>query len=672
LNPHAASVADVLSELDSRPSGLSEDEAARRLQQYGPNRFELTKPVSALKILGDQLRSIVVALLIVAAVISLTLGDWIEAVAIAVVLAINTVIGFVTELRARRAMAALLRLDVPRAFVVRGGQVHGVDAHGLVPGDVIAVNAGQQVPADGRVIEEVDLRSDEASLTGESMPVSKSTAVLPPDTPLADRTNMVYKGTTVVAGTARVLVTATGGRTEIGRIGILTGGVHEERTPLERRLDELGRRLVWLALAVAALVAVLGAFQGAPLALVIEMGIALAVAAVPEALPAVATIALAVGVSRMARRRALVRRLPAVEALGSTTVVCTDKTRTLTSGDMTVVRLWAAGQDVHLSRGDGPPAIDPSLRHAFEVAALASRGLPDSGSDATAPVSDPVDTAFLRAADLAGIDRARLAEERPPEGFIPFSSERKRMASFHRLDGVLNAYVKGAPRQVLAVAGQGPDGQPLDDGGRQKLMSVNETYARAGLRVLALAFGPVEQATETALKNLTFVGFVGLMDPPAPGVRETIGRLRGAGLRTVMLTGDQGLTAEAVGQELGVLSAETQVIDATARGVAGRVSGRAPFGVSPPSGPEKRREAEGCAAVCREVTRSEALPEAGLVDRSDVANRQDGRASGRTTSAMPFFGLTEPARRPEMLPTTNRVVQLTAVRSAANFRTALP
>jgi magnesium-transporting ATPase (P-type) len=227
LNPHAASVADVLAELDSLPSGLSEDEAARRLQQYGPNRFELTKPVSALKILGDQLRSIVVALLIVAAVISLTLGDWIEAVAIAVVLAINTVIGFVTELRARRAMAALLRLDVPRAFVVRGGQVHGVDAHGLVPGDVIAVNAGQQVPADGRVIEEVDLRSDEASLTGESMPVSKSTAVLPPDTPLADRTNMVYKGTTVVAGTARVLVTATGGRTEIGRIGILTGGVHK-------------------------------------------------------------------------------------------------------------------------------------------------------------------------------------------------------------------------------------------------------------------------------------------------------------------------------------------------------------------------------------------------------------------------------------------------------------
>jgi P-type Ca2+ transporter type 2C len=544
LDPHAASVADVLAELDSRPAGLSEDEAVRRLQQYGPNRFELTKPVSALKILGDQLRSIVVALLVVASVISLTLGDWIEAAAIAVVLAINTVIGFVTELRARRAMAALLRLDVPRALVVRGGQVHGVDAHGLVPGDVIAVSAGQQVPADGRVIEEVDLRSDEASLTGESMPVSKSTAVLPPDTPLADRTNMVYKGTTVVAGTARVLVTATGGRTEIGRIGILTGGVHEERTPLERRLDELGRRLVWLALAVAALVAVLGAFQGAPLALVIEMG-----------------IALAVGVSRMARRRALVRRLPAVEALGSTTVVCTDKTRTLTSGDMTVVRLWAAGQDVHLSRGDGPTAIDPSLRHAFEVAALASRGLTNSGSDAAAPVSDPVDTAFLRAADLVGIDHSRLVEERPPEGFVPFSSERKWMAAFHRLDGVLNAYVKGAPRQVLAVAGQGPDGQPLDDSARQKLMSVNETYARAGLRVLALAFGPVEQATEAALKNLTFVGFVGLMDPPAPGVRETIGRLRAAGLRTVMLTGDQRLTAQAVGQELGVLSAETQIID---------------------------------------------------------------------------------------------------------------
>ena len=329
----------------------------------GPNRLEAAKPVSRLKIFTDQLRSVVVALLVAAAAMSLALGERVEAVAIGVVLLINTAIGFVTELRARTAMAALLRLDVPRAFVVRGGHLLALDAHALVPGDVVEINAGQRVPADGRLLDGTDLRTDEAALTGESLPVSKTVAAVAADTPLADRTNMVYKGTVVVAGTARALVTGTGGATEIGRVGALVGGVSEQRTPLERRLDALGRRLVWLALAVAAAVAALGALQGAALALVIETGIALAVAAVPEALPAVATIALAVGVHRMARRRALVRRLPAVESLGSTTVICTDKTRTLTSGDMAVVRIWAGGEAVDLAADEtGPPPLTCATR----------------------------------------------------------------------------------------------------------------------------------------------------------------------------------------------------------------------------------------------------------------------------------------------------------------------
>jgi Ca2+-transporting ATPase len=556
---HAASVDELLLRLDARRAGLSDDEAGRRLRQVGPNRLEAARPVSRLKILTDQLRSVVVVLLVVAAATSFALGERIEALAIAVVLLINTAIGYVTELRARTAMAALLRLDVPQAFVVRGGHLRALDAHALVPGDVVEINAGQHVPADGRVLDSTDLRTDEAALTGESLPVSKTPAAVAPDTALADRRNMVYKGTVVVAGTARVLVTGTGIATEVGRIGVLVGGMAEERTPLERRLDALGHRLVWLALGVAAVVAALGALQGAPLALVIETGIALAVAAVPEALPAVATIALAVGVHRMARRRALVRRLPAVESLGSTTVICTDKTRTLTSGDMAVVRVWAGGEAVEIGDDEpGPPS--PRLRQALEVAALASRPQAGGAGEDGRTLGDPVDAAILRTAARFGIHRAELESQQPAAGLVPFSSQRKLMASFHRRGGDLVGYVKGAPRRILDAADRGPDGGRLDDQGRQALIAINDTLAAAGLRVLALASGNVDEASEAALTRLMFVGFLGFMDPPAPGVKDTIARLRQAGLRTVMLTGDQRLTAEAVGRDLGVLSADSEVL----------------------------------------------------------------------------------------------------------------
>ena len=295
-------------------------------------------------------------LLIAATAISIALGDLLEAVAIAAVLIINTLIGFAMELRARRAMEAILGLDVPVASVVRAGALRAIDAEGLVPGDVVELAAGHQVPADVRLIEATDLRMNEATLTGESLPVSKTAhTILHNQTALADRNNMAYKGTTVAAGLGRGVVTATGAATEVGRIGTLVADVDVQRTPLERRLDALGRRLVWLTLAVAALVAGLGAWQGASIALMLQTGIALAVAAVPEALPAVATIALAVGMRRMAARHALVRRLPAVESLGSTTVICTDKTRTLTSGEMAVVRVWIAGRHVEF-----PPEAAPS------------------------------------------------------------------------------------------------------------------------------------------------------------------------------------------------------------------------------------------------------------------------------------------------------------------------
>src|SRR5688572_26893383 len=355
---HSLPMDEVLRHFSTSRAGLAAAGAQRVLERVGPNRLAPPQPTSAVRILGDQFKSVVVYLLIAAIGISLAVGDRIESVAIAAVLAINTIIGFVTELRARRAMEALLQFDVTKATVIRSGQLRTIDAATIVPGDIVQLDLGRRVPADARLIEATDFRTDEAALTGESLPVSKHASdQLEEGTPLADRTNMVYKGTTAAAGTAIAVVTETGSSTEIGRIGTLVGTIEEGRTPLEHRLDDLGRRLVWLALAIAAVVAALGAWQGAPVGLVLEMGIALAVAAVPEALPAVATIALAVGVHRMARRHALVRRLPAVEALGSATVVCTDKTRTLTSGLMTLVRLWTHGRDIALR--NEPQSHDP-------------------------------------------------------------------------------------------------------------------------------------------------------------------------------------------------------------------------------------------------------------------------------------------------------------------------
>jgi Ca2+-transporting ATPase len=561
---HAEDVDEVLQRLDSARSGLSDAVAGRRLADVGPNRLTRTKPLSAGRILANQLNSVVVFLLGAAALVTLTLGDYVESVAIAAVLALNTVIGFVTELRARRAMDALLQFEVPRATVVRDGHARVITSSELVPGDVVELMAGQAVPADARLIATTELRTVEAALTGESLPISKHAgATLARDTVLAERSNMIYTGTTIAAGTGRAVVTSTGATTELGRIGALVAEVQEERTPLERRLDVLGRRLVWLALSVAGLVAGLEWLHGAPLGLVIETGIALAVAAVPEALPAVATIALAVGLRRMARRHALVRRLPAVEALGSTTIICTDKTRTLTSGDMAVVRVWTVETEFPI--GDDTVVQDaPHLLFALEIAALASRAQAthEEGTHGGAG-RDPVDAAVLRTAALLKINQARLAS-RHTVGLVPFSSERKLMAVFDDVDGATVAYVKGAPgrlidlsQRLLTARGE----ELLDERGRARLRQVNYALARDGLRVLAVAYGSVARADESALQELTFVGFLGFMDPPAPGVKATIARLRAAGLRTVMVTGDQRLTAEAIGRELDLLSSDDEVID---------------------------------------------------------------------------------------------------------------
>ncbi|MFW6083647.1 MAG: cation-translocating P-type ATPase [Gemmatimonadota bacterium] len=576
---HAIPVSVVLERLGSTNAGLTSEEATARFRKHGPNTLAVIEPISAWRILIAQVRSVVVVLLFVAMAVALAFGEVPEAIAIGAVLALNTALGFFTELRARRAMEALLELDVPGARVLRDGEPTEIDARELVPGDVIRLGEGDSVPADARLIETAELQVNEAPLTGESLPVAKEAdLVLDADEPLPERRNMAYKATAVAAGSASAVIVATGPVTQVGRIGLLVGEIPDEKTPLEHRLDALGRRLVWITLVVAALVTGVGVLQGAELFRMVETGIALAIAAVPEGLPAVATIALAVGLRRMARRAALIRRLPAVEALGSTTVVCTDKTGTLTAGQMAVTRLWAGDHEVRIEGhgyeptgefrdedGSTSPAEDPVLALALKVGLLAGRADVVRGPEGDWQVQgDPTEAALVVAARRAGLDRRALLEEWPNEGEVPFSSARRLMATFHRTDEGLMACVKGAPERILELSTRtlcGADARPLGEDEREKLSRRNEQYAAAGLRVLALATKLVGAPDETELTDLTFVGFAGMMDPPAEGVAETIERFRTAGIRTVMLTGDQRATAEAVARELAVLEADEETLD---------------------------------------------------------------------------------------------------------------
>ena len=565
---HTVTAAEAVRRARGVPEGLSAAEARARLARAGPNELPAPARTSLWRILLRQVSSVITLLLLAAAAVALVSGDRLDAAAIVAVLVINVTLGLVTELPARRAMHALLSLEVPHATVLRDGRPERIEARDLVPGDVIVLEAGQAVPADARLLESVEARTVEATLTGEAAPVSKDAALtLPVETALADRRNMLYRSTTLVDGAARALVVETGGHTEVGRIGTLIGTLPDEATPLERRLAVLGRRLALVALSVAGLVAALGLLQGRGWSDVLQLGLALGIAAVPEGLPVVATVALAIGMRRMARRRALVRRLAIVETLGSTTVVCTDKTGTLTTGEMTATTFVADGREIAVTgAGYAPrgvfhelgapvdPAERPSLELALRIGVLASRPdimLPASGG---VPAGDPTVLALVVAAAKEGLDAARVrAEAGALAGQIPFSSSRRYMAAHYRSpDGTLIAYVKGGPGRVLERCA-------VTDEARRGLEETNRSLAAGGLRLLALAYGPVTGTDEAALRGLSFVGFVGLADPPAPGVEDALRELRDAGIRTVMLTGDQRPTAEAIARRLGVAEVFSRV-----------------------------------------------------------------------------------------------------------------
>ncbi len=573
---HQLAPEEAASILATTVSGLSEPEARARLARHGKNRFEAIRPTPLLTILARQFSGFLVLLLMGAAAISLWNRDLLDALAILAVLLLNGGLGFVTEWRARRAMEGLLAFDVGRTRVVRGGRAMEIAADELVPGDLIELEAGQTVPADARLFASAGLQVAEAPLTGESAQVPKDDAArLPVDTPLPARVTMLYKGTQVILGRGRAWVVATGMETEVGRVGALAARFGEGRTPLEKRLEALGPPLAALAVAAAALAGVAAWLHGSPLDVVLQTAIALAVAAVPEGLPAVATITLALGVHRMARRHALVRRLPSVETLGSTTVICTDKTGTLTTGVMTATVLEFADQRYPLNSADlgtiessaaDLTSSDDRIRRAFRIAILANRAAASRENDRWIVAGDPTESALLVAAHTVGIDPADIRARWPETGEVPFSSERMLMATFHATGdttGSAIACVKGAPARVLPLCSCWLSRSglvPLTEADRTRLLEVNRQLANRGLRVLTLAEGPVP-SSDGALAGLTFVAFVALRDPPAPGVAETISRFGAAGIRTVMITGDQQGTAAAIAGDLGILDRGGSVLD---------------------------------------------------------------------------------------------------------------
>ncbi|MEO7963635.1 MAG: HAD-IC family P-type ATPase, partial [Gemmatimonadaceae bacterium] len=574
---HTRSVPDVARalQLDVK-QGLSAADAATRLARNGPNALPPARSPSIVRRILHQFQSLIVALLVVAGVVALVMGDTLEATAILFVIALDAIIGFATEWKAASAIARLRRQTVSVAIVRRDAAERQVHDAALVAGDVVLLAAGDRVPADGRLFEDVRLQIDESALTGESLPVEKSSGeIAGDDLPLGDRTCMVYMGTAVTDGRGAFIVTATGARTEMGEIGALIEGVADKPTPLEAKLTELSRALLVVVLLMCVAIIGMGMWRGHPLLFMVEVGISLAIAAVPEGLLAVTTMTLAIGMQRMARMHALVRRLPAVESLGATTVICTDKTGTLTRNEMTVralvvgtrrvdvtgVGYAAPGQleehGTRLELATDDPA-NASLRLALRIGALCNDASINRPGVQPAILGDPTEAALIIASTKSGMDHNALEREFPRHAERPFDSVTKQMATVHRApDGRLIAFVKGAPSTLLDESTHVIDGgslTPMTAELRQGRRATNDALAGEALRVLALAYRdlPEEYLPEDLTRELTFVGFVAMMDPLRDEAKATIARCRAAGIRTIMITGDQQATASEIARQLGL------------------------------------------------------------------------------------------------------------------------
>jgi Ca2+-transporting ATPase len=565
--------------------GLSDKEAKKRLERYGQNKLRKGKRFSALAIFVSQFKSLVIWVLMGAAAVSAALGETVDGIAIIAIVILNAVIGFFQEYRAEKAAAALARLTAPHCRVVRGGHSVVVAATEIVPGDILLLEGGDLVAADARLVQASVLRINEAPLTGESQAVGKFTGNLPPETPLAERKNMVFLGTSVTGGTGRALVVNTGMETELGHIAKLLETAESGETPLQRQLNRVARLLLWACFGIVALIFILGLLRGiAPFELFLS-AVSLAVAAIPEGLPAVVTVALALGVQRMVQRHALVRRLASVETLGRAQVICTDKTGTLTMGEMTARKLITS-ESLYRVTGEGyvtegaffsgniesPPWKIPELLALLRASAACNDAELTLIDDRSGIVGDPTEGALLVASAKGGITRAIIETEMPRLAVVPFDSDRKRMTVIRSRENRSWAFVKGAPevilhRCTLIRTGQGV--RELTESDRSRLLQANTLLAHDALRVLAIAERPLGgfsfedgMAVDDSEieRELTLLGLVGLQDPPRAEAKAAVGKCIRAGIKTVMITGDHPDTARAIGHELGILGKGDEVL----------------------------------------------------------------------------------------------------------------
>jgi Ca2+-transporting ATPase len=620
---HALNPDEVLHSLKVKEQGLTTEEAALRRQTYGENQLQEAPRPGLLHMLWEQINSFVVWLLIIASVISALLGDEIEAAAIMAIVVLNAVLGIIQERRAEEALAALKKLAAPEAQTLRDGHRVSIPARELVPGDMIFLEAGNFIPADVRLLEAVNLRVEEASLTGESLPVQKSAAsVLDKDVPLGDRKNTAFMGTLVSYGRGRGVVVSTGMRTQLGLIAEMLQNVEEEETPLQRRLDQLGKTLSIGALVLVAVVFIvalinytnIGELFSGPLAYLKEyahditevfiIAISLAIAAVPEGLPAVVTISLALGMREMVKRHALIRKLASVETLGSATVICSDKTGTLTQNEMTVTRLWVDGQFIEVTgtgynpKGEfkvGDKSVEvvdyPGMLTLLWLGALNNDAQLESTGESDQNqtfrvVGDPTEGSLLVAAAKAGTPYHEIHKSYPRENEIPFDSERKRMITVHDIiepkpedfspfydkkhKGWDVIVVKGAPDVVLDLCtkyeAMNDEVEPLDAKAKKRILDANDVMTADALRVLGLAYRVEkdvpngELSPEDVEKELVFVGLIGMIDPPRMEVAPALEKARHAGIRTVMITGDYPNTARAIAQSIGLMKRRKGVL----------------------------------------------------------------------------------------------------------------
>ena len=576
--------AAALAELDTDAArGITMEEAQRRLAQHGPNELTHEEKASPWHLFFNQFKNVLILILIIATVLSAFVGEYVDAAIILVIIVFCAVLGFVQEFRAERALEALKNMLTPMITVLRDGQEMEVASRELVPGDILVLEAGDRIPADARIVENHSLQCDEAPLTGESLPVVKELNPARSGAQVGDRRCMMFTGTTVTYGRGKAVVCDTGMRTEFGKIAQEVAAVTQEKTPLERRTEEIGKWLGIITLGICVLVVgvsigrelIAETFSFAAMLPIMLFAIALAVAAVPEALAAIVTGALAIAMHEMAKRNALVRKMPAVETLGCTSVICSDKTGTLTKGEMTARKLYAGGRAMEISGAGYAPEgkieaspDDPGLKLLLQGGVLASDAELVQDGTRWFVKGDPTEGALVVAAAKAGFEQDALRGSSPRIEEFPFSSERKRMTTLHAMaDGKTLAFMKGAPEVLLercASIQEGAQVKPLDAAKRAQLLAANESMANEALRVLGIAYRELPKqdhyVEEEVEKDLVFLGFAGLMDPPREEAKEAVAVCRQVRIKPVMITGDHRLTAVAVAREVGIFRDGDEVL----------------------------------------------------------------------------------------------------------------